>query len=112
MHPVSQTALNEAAEGTALVRERVVLARERAASRWSEYGFRVNADAPGPLLRKEFRPSRTVMEPLRNAMERGLISVRALDRCLRVAWTLADLAGRDLPGADDVKLALTFRDKR
>ncbi|QDF73502.1 hypothetical protein [Mycobacteroides chelonae] len=51
------------------------------------YGFRVNADAPGPLLRKEFRPSRTVMEPLRNAMERGLLSVRALDRCLRVTWT-------------------------
>lgn len=112
MHPVSQSALSEAAEGTALVRERVLLARERAAQRWSAYGFRVNADAPGPLLRKEFRPSRTVMEPLRNAMERGLISVRALDRCLRVAWTLADLGGRDFPGTEDVKLALTFRDKR
>lgn len=112
MHPVSQSALSEAAEGTVLVRERVLLARERAAQRWSAYGFRVNADAPGPLLRKEFRPSRTVMEPLRNAMERGLISVRALDRCLRVAWTLADLGGRDFPGTEDVKLALTFRDKR
>ncbi|MBB4853645.1 putative ATPase with chaperone activity [Mycobacteroides chelonae] len=52
------------------------------------------------------------MEPLRNAMERGLISVRALDRCLRVAWTLSDLDGRELPSAEDVKLALTFRDKR
>ncbi|WP_457057777.1 YifB family Mg chelatase-like AAA ATPase [Mycobacteroides abscessus] len=112
MHQVSQTALNDAAEGTAVVRERVLLARERASRRWADYGFRVNADAPGPLLRKEFRPSRAVMEPLRNAMERGLISVRALDRCLRVAWTLADLGGRDLPAAEDVKLALTFRDKR
>lgn len=112
MHPVSQNALNDDTEGTALVRERVTLARERAALRWSAYGFRVNADAPGPLLRKEFRPSRVVMEPLRNAMERGLISVRALDRCLRVAWTLSDLGGRDVPSVEDVKLALTFRDKR
>ncbi|WJR32115.1 YifB family Mg chelatase-like AAA ATPase [Mycobacteroides immunogenum] len=112
MHPISQVALNDVAEATALVRERVTLARDRASRRWSEYGFRVNADAPGPLLRKEFRPSRPVLEPLRNAMERGLISVRALDRCLRVAWTLADLAGRELPSVEDVKLALTFRDKR
>ncbi|MUM16714.1 YifB family Mg chelatase-like AAA ATPase [Mycobacterium sp. CBMA271] len=113
MHPVRQHALSsDLAESTDIVRERVLLARERAAGRWSEYGFRTNAEVPGPLLRRHFRPPKPAMEPLRYAMERGLISVRALDRCLRVAWTLSDLDGRGIPGLDDVKRALTFRDKR
>lgn len=113
MHPVRQGALAaEPAEGTAVVRERVMVARARAARRWSAHGFYTNAEVPGTLLRKEFRPPNAVMDPLRNALERGLISVRALDRCLRVAWTLCDLAGRDAPQICDIKLALTFRDKR
>jgi magnesium chelatase family protein len=49
------------------------------------------------------------MDPLRLAVERGLLSLRGLDRTLRVAWSLADLAGRDSPGLDEVAAALSFR---
>jgi magnesium chelatase family protein len=42
-------------------------------------------------------------------MERGLLSARGLDRVLRVSWTLADLAGRPHPDAEDVRLALQLR---
>lgn len=49
------------------------------------------------------------MEPLRSALDRGLLSVRGLDRTLRVAWSLADLSGRVSPGPDDVATALSFR---
>ena len=42
-------------------------------------------------------------------MERGLLTARGLDRVLRVAWTVADLAGRDRPEAQDVDLALELR---
>jgi magnesium chelatase family protein len=32
-----------------------------------------------------------------------------VDRSLRVAWTLADLAGRTTPDLNDVSVALSFR---
>ena len=44
-------------------------------------------------------PARTAaMAPLRTALDRGELSIRGVDRTLRVAWTLADLAGRTSPG--------------
>jgi magnesium chelatase family protein len=49
------------------------------------------------------------MRPLRTALDRGALSVRGVDRSLRVAWTLCDLAGRDSPSYDDVTTALSFR---
>jgi magnesium chelatase family protein len=49
------------------------------------------------------------MKPLRVALDRGQLSIRGMDRTLRVAWTLADLAGRTLPGVEQVSTALSFR---
>ena len=49
------------------------------------------------------------MEPLKTAVDRGLLSIRGVDRTLRVAWTLADLAGQTLPGPGEVSTALSFR---
>ena len=49
------------------------------------------------------------MTPLRTALDRGVLSIRGVDRSLRVAWTLADLAGRTSPSAEDVSVALSFR---
>ena len=36
-------------------------------------------------------------QPLEQALARGLLSARGADRLVRVAWTVADLAGRDRP---------------
>lgn len=47
--------------------------------------------------------------PVRTALDRGLLSIRGVDRTLRVAWSLADLAGRTSPGIDEVAAALSFR---
>jgi magnesium chelatase family protein len=49
------------------------------------------------------------MAPLRTALDRGELSIRGMDRTLRVAWTLADLSGRTMPVLDDVNTALSFR---
>ena len=46
------------------------------------------------------------------ALERGALSVRGFDRVVRVAWTLADLAGRTVPGSDEVAEALGMRLQR
>ena len=43
------------------------------------------------------------------SMRRGLLSARGLDRVLRVAWSVADLAGHRVPDADDVAEALYYR---
>lgn len=42
-------------------------------------------------------------------MERGLLTARGLDRVLRVAWTIADLAGHSRPDVGDVAQALELR---
>ncbi|MGO9382329.1 MAG: ATP-binding protein, partial [Mycobacterium sp.] len=110
MHPVRAGAFSATdAESTAQVRHRVALARDAAAERWQPHGFRTNAEVSGALLRRKFRPSNAVMAPLRTALDRGLLSIRGLDRTLRVAWSLADLAGRGSPGPDEVAAALSFR---
>ena len=75
------------------VRARVAAARDAAAARWAPHGVRTNAEVSGALLRRRFRPPRDVMEPLRTALDRGVLSIRGVDRTLRVAWTLADLGG-------------------
>jgi len=110
MHPVRAGAFApEAGESTAVVRSRVAAARAAAAERWRPYGIRTNAEVSGPLLRRRFRLSDAAMKPLTTALDRGLVSIRGVDRSLRVAWTLADLAGRDAPTRDDVSVALSFR---
>ncbi len=39
-------------------------------------------------------------------MELGQVSARGTDKIVRVAWSLADLAGKDRPGTDEVNLAI------
>jgi magnesium chelatase family protein len=99
----------EPGESTATVRDRVKAARDAAAERWREFGFRTNAEVSGVLLRRRFRLGRDVMEPLQTSLDRGLLSLRGVDRTLRVAWTLADLGGRTVPGREEVATALSFR---
>ena len=99
----------EAAEGSGAVRARVAQARAAAAERWRSYGFTTNAEVTGVVLRRRFRLDAAVMAPLKMALERGLLSIRGVDRSLRVAWTLCDLAGRTAPSVDDVTTALSFR---
>lgn len=96
-------------ESTAAVMERVAAARAVAEERWRPYGIRTNAEVSGALLRRNFRLEATAMKPLRRALDSGQLSNRGLDRTLRVAWTLADLAGRTSPGLEQVSTALSFR---
>ncbi len=46
---------------------------------------------------------------LDKAMQRGTLSMRGYDRCLRMAWSNADLAGRDKVSPDDVAKAAILR---
>nr|WP_296767563.1 YifB family Mg chelatase-like AAA ATPase [Rhodococcus sp. (in: high G+C Gram-positive bacteria)] len=102
---------DEVGETTDQVRARVTGARDAAAERWREYGWKTNAEVPGPALRQRFRLSRDSLRPLERALQNGSLTARGADRALRVSWTLSDLAGGDAPGIDEVGAALDFRDK-
>lgn len=99
----------ETTESSSQVRARVAQARAVACERWRAHGFTTNAEVAGPLLRRQFRLGPEAMAPLKTALERGLLSLRGVDRTMRIAWTLADLAGRTTPALDDVSVALSFR---
>ncbi|OBK29655.1 hypothetical protein A5634_00970 [Mycobacterium asiaticum] len=110
MNPIRANAFSAThGESTAQVRHRVAMARDAAAERWRPYGFGTNAEVSGTLLRRKFRLSSAAMQPLREALDRGVLSVRGVDRTLRVAWSLSDLAGRTVPGLAEVATALSFR---
>ena len=99
-------------ESTATVAARVATARAAAAERLRGSGLRLNAHVPGRVLRERWPIPRAALTLVERALERGAISVRGFDRVLRVAWTLSDLAGRTVPGADEVAEALGMRLQR
>ncbi len=111
VEPVSRVALaGPPREGTALVAERVARARAVQAERLAATGWTLNAQVPGPRLRTGpfALPPGTTAECDR-ALDLGVLTLRGYDRVLRVAWSIADLAGRTVPGRDEVGLALTLR---
>jgi magnesium chelatase family protein len=102
-----------AAEPTAVVAARVAAARAAAATRWREVGVATNAAVPGTVLRRPpWRPPSTALRPLERALDCGQLTARGFDRCLRLSWTVADLAGHDRPDAADIAEALFFRSGR
>lgn len=113
MFPITAlSAVSDGAESTATVRARVLAARAAAAERWAGEGWRTNAEVPGPVLRTRFALPRHAVRPLDAGLRAGELTARGADRALRVAWTLADLAGRLSPDQELVETALFFRDRR
>src|SRR6266516_2296073 len=94
------------AEASATVAGRVELARQRAAFRLAGTPWRLTAQLPGRELRRRFAPAAGALARLERSMELGQLSARGVDRILRVAWTLADLAGKQRPTPDETAYAL------
>jgi magnesium chelatase family protein len=96
------------AESSAAVAQRVAAARERCAARLTGTPWRVNAEIPGAALRRAFPPRPGALASLDRAMELGQVSARGADKIVRVAWSLADLEGKDQPGPDQLNLAIAL----
>jgi magnesium chelatase family protein len=95
-------------EGTGVVAARVAEARERAAYRYRDEPWKINSQVPGPMLRRRYPVTQSAGELLANdSLE---LSARGADRILRVAWTIADLRGHEIPNETDVAAALRYRD--
>ncbi|GIH72697.1 YifB family Mg chelatase-like AAA ATPase [Sphaerimonospora thailandensis] len=95
-------------EPTEAVAQRVLLARERAAKRLAGTPWRANAEVPSAVLHNEFRLSGRALAPLHRGLDLGTLSARGLDRVLRLSWTLADLAAKEIPGEPETTGALAM----
>ena len=110
--PVTPEELAGAAPGepSAAIRERVMRAREVQRERFrGAEGVHANALMNAAMVRDYCRPDAAAAALLARAMERLSLSARAYDRILKVARTIADLAGRADIAAADVAEAIGYR---
>ena len=109
--PVSAVdlALPPPAEGSADVAARVAIARAIQNCRFQETGARTNAELDGDALEAHATPDEDGRKLLFQAADAMRLSARSYTRMLRVARTIADLAGAKEVGRIHVAEALSYR---
>jgi magnesium chelatase family protein len=93
-----------AGEGTSIARERVLAARDRQRARGS-----LNARMPDAAVQRNLMLEDSGRRLAADAVDRGGMSARAVHRALRVARTIADLAGEERVSAKQLAEALYYR---
>ena len=99
----------ERSEPSAVIRARVTAARERQGLRYAGMPWRLNVHVPGPLLRERWPLTSSAMLRLDEEVYAGKLTRRGAVRVHRVAWSVADLAGVDRPGVEELDVALRLR---
>jgi magnesium chelatase family protein len=97
-------------EMSAQIRERVVAARQRQHARFQDKPkITCNARMGSRELKSHCALDEATMELLKFAMNDLNLSARAYDRILKVARTIADLAGMDKIAAEHISEAIQYR---
>jgi magnesium chelatase family protein len=94
---------------SAEARALVTAARARMNARLEGTGWTTNSEVAGSWLRGAGRAEPGSTTELDRALDRGTLTMRGWDRVMRLAWTLADLDGVDLPGGPQVRAAIGLR---
>ncbi|MFZ5633892.1 MAG: YifB family Mg chelatase-like AAA ATPase [Bacillota bacterium] len=108
---LSYEELNEAraAESSETVRERVARARKIQEERLRPAGIRCNARMSGSQARDYCRLSAGAATLIKSSFRQLKLSARSHDRLLKVARTIADLAGSETVEAEHLAEALQYR---
>lgn len=96
-------------ESSAIIRQRVVAARGRQHGRFRGRKISCNARMGARELRQFVALDEHTLNTLKNAMTEMNLSARAYDRILKVARTIADLAGLETVTNEHVFEAIQFR---
>ena len=110
--PVPFKDISKAAPGepSANIRQRVIKAREIQALRFKDYkGVHCNAQMSERMIHQFAEPSEAGIDLLRMAMEKLSLSARAYNRILKVARTIADLAGCEQVEPQHLAEAISYR---
>lgn len=107
---IQEMASAEQGETSATIRERVIRARKVQEERFRAIeGVHTNAMMNSKMLREYCRLDGASAQLLERAMERLNLSARAYDRILKVARTIADLAGEEQILAAHIAEAINYR---
>ena len=99
-----------ASEPSAIIRERVVKARQRQEERFKDHPLvHSNAQMTSALIREYCQLDDRSLSVLRNAMSKLDLSARAYDRILKVARTIADYEGLDQITSTHIAEAISYR---
>ncbi len=108
--PFDKLASEQPGEPSKVVRQRIILARERQSQRYKKHPtIYCNAQMTTRMLRQYAMPDESGQAILKNAMEKLDLSARAYDRILKVSRTIADLEDSDTICAHHVAEAVQYR---
>ncbi|MBP3828119.1 MAG: YifB family Mg chelatase-like AAA ATPase [Prevotella sp.] len=108
--PFSELSQMQPGEPSERIRERVISARRIQEERFKPYkGIYCNAQMTERMLHTFAEPDASSLNMLRIAMERLKLSARAYSRILKVARTIADLAGSEKVQSQHIAEAIGYR---
>ena len=108
--PFSELSQMQPGEPSERIRERVISARRIQEERFKPYkGIYCNAQMTERMLHTFAEPDTASLNMLRIAMERLKLSARAYSRILKVARTIADLAGSEKVQSQHIAEAIGYR---
>ncbi len=108
--PFAQLSQMQPGEPSAVIRERVIAARKIQEERFKSFkGIHCNAMMTERMLHEFAEPDAASFDMLRMAMERLKLSARAYSRILKVARTIADLAGSEKVESMHIAEAIGYR---
>jgi magnesium chelatase family protein len=108
--PFKEISKAEQGEPSTIIRERVIKARNIQEERFKTYkGVHSNAQMTERMIHKFAEPDEAGITLLRTAMERLNLSARAYNRILKVARTVADLAGSEQVKPEHLAEAISYR---